>query len=958
MTEEIPALSTSEVDGLRRVASRLLRDVSAAEDVVQEAWLAARATGDMPESARRGFLTGVVRNLARNELRDRARRLAREQRAARIDVHGTTPSSLAAEQEVHRLLHEGVDSLEEPLASALRGRFFDNRSTAEMAQAGGMSESLIRHRIRTGLAQLRTRLGSTMGDTRTMGLALIGAFDWKGADASGRAAVAVAPVVPWVVGLKWMGAAALAVIAVLASAGGIGGSEPDPVPTSVEGLSGAELKVAVSERPTELPSVPSRQAATIHATEGDGGDSTADQAAGAIDSELSRTGRQLLRVRAVDRAGAPVAGAAVYQRDASGIERAATTGPDGIAELVVPSNLMALKTKSEAEYGLGLLARADSYAESEEYFVSNPSDRAEPVTLHLLGPNQTLRGVVFGSDGRPLGGALVAVDPLVIENGEKREPPFRPGPGGLMQRRLARTGVTDADGRFELRGLTQEAHGLLCTAAGHKPTQVYVGEAGNPEASCEVRMTLGGRVRGLVRDADGEPAVGAWVAVEPLGVAFGSTQRLQVGDDGRFDANHLAGGLVRFRAQLEGVGAAEQEIDVREGATRDVQLDLVAVRAFEVCLQDIDGKPLAGFGVGVRQGSTNWRAKTVATDADGIAMASDYPEGELEVLVFRRGYASPLASHKFVPDVGARMTLVCPREHAALGKLSGSVLVDSKGPPAQSRIRVKAFEQETIRTTPILDAAGRFEMLDLPPGKYEIRLETPSNGMADVATVELDGADWDLGVVDLTPLGTLSVDWGWPSSDVSIYRLAQVYLTDGGSCQALQIIAEGSAPPPKTFDVFEGDYGFVVRSPAGETIEIIRVRARAGFTQVFRIDESDWVPAAFDIELGSAPEQGVQLEVHALSVSIEEDRDLDALSEEELAERLSSDTLVHSLYSGNSREGIHRFGCDVDGKRRWILTAQAESGRRHTFAMPRCVARQSAWHRWTLGESGASLESK
>ena len=64
---------------LRGLARSLLRDAARADDVVQEAWLAAMRR---PHEVRdlRPWLVGVVRNLVRREKRSAARREAREQR--------------------------------------------------------------------------------------------------------------------------------------------------------------------------------------------------------------------------------------------------------------------------------------------------------------------------------------------------------------------------------------------------------------------------------------------------------------------------------------------------------------------------------------------------------------------------------------------------------------------------------------------------------------------------------------------------------------------------------------------------------------------------------------------------------------------------------------------------------------------------------------------------------------
>lgn len=962
MTNEIPALSNSEFAGLRRVAARLLRDASSAEDIVQEAWIAAAKSGSMPTEARRGILVGIVRNLARNELRDRSRRFAREQRAARHEALHAPSSSVVEEQEIHHLLHQGVESLEEPLASALRGRFFENRSTAELAETSGMSESLIRHRIRSGLKELRRRLGSSIGDTRAMGLALIGAFDWKPTDVAGRAAAtapaAPAAVVAWVAALKWAGAALLMIAVVLGLRSSLGASSADLDTASVDSptspgfipdaMGGLEEAIGTESRePATLESKVSHEdTPSPLEKEGERAPTTASKPA------------PVQPVRVIDHAGAPVPNADVFQRGSAGFEHAATTGPDGKANVVFTDNMLVAKASGRGGNGVGIVARAPSYAESTEYFIVAPPPGAAPVTLQLPGPGQTLTGRVFGIDGRPLAGALVVVDPLALENGENREPPFIPGPGGLLQRRLTHKAVTKDDGSFTLLGLTQTPHPILVTKAAHRPMQVYAGEADHAEAYCEVRMTSGGRVRGVVRNDVGEPAVGTLVYAEPLDVGFGVVREAETDQDGRFDLNHLGSGRTRLRAVADGVGVATANINVREAVEQSVQMNLAPMRWFEISLVDEAGEALAGFGVGISRPDLNWNSGIKATNTDGLARFVDFPDGELAVRILKRGIQSPLSSHVLQPSNEGSYVIVSPREHAALGKLSGNVLMNSKNPPALSRVRVNRLGFDSMMTTPILDASGRFEVRDLPQGTYELMLQTPSLGLIDMATIELTGADYELQLIDLAPTGKLSVEWGWQADEASTYRLIQRHSMDAGAHTYDHFIAQGSTPPPSEFHVLEGDYEFIVSDRDGAAIATTRIRVRPDFSQVLRLDRQGPLPGSFDIELASAADQRLRLEVHALDCSPEKDATLDSLPEAELERRLSDETHVHTLFSPGAHEGTHRFGCDVDAKRRWVFSTQLASGRRFTFLMPRPEPEQQAWYEWTLDAFGPRLATE
>src|SRR5262247_3293277 len=81
-----PAELTAHADGVRALALGLLGDAHAADDVVQDACVAAlqRPPGD--DVPPRAWFVAVVRNLARRTFRTRSRRDARERVSARREA--------------------------------------------------------------------------------------------------------------------------------------------------------------------------------------------------------------------------------------------------------------------------------------------------------------------------------------------------------------------------------------------------------------------------------------------------------------------------------------------------------------------------------------------------------------------------------------------------------------------------------------------------------------------------------------------------------------------------------------------------------------------------------------------------------------------------------------------------------------------------------------------------------
>ena len=70
----------------RTLARRLLRDAVRADDVVQDAWLASLQSPPRRGWGMKAWLAGVVRNRARNVVREEARRGNRERKVARAEA--------------------------------------------------------------------------------------------------------------------------------------------------------------------------------------------------------------------------------------------------------------------------------------------------------------------------------------------------------------------------------------------------------------------------------------------------------------------------------------------------------------------------------------------------------------------------------------------------------------------------------------------------------------------------------------------------------------------------------------------------------------------------------------------------------------------------------------------------------------------------------------------------------
>ncbi|MDA1267185.1 MAG: sigma-70 family RNA polymerase sigma factor, partial [Planctomycetota bacterium] len=150
----------AEMGWVRGLARRLLLDASRADDAAQEALT--RALSQPARSPRRGpalraFLATATRVIARDQRRSDRRRVHRERTAARGEALVSTLETVERRAAVRSLV-EAVEALDEPYRSAVRLRYLEQHSVAEVAAVTDAQPVTVRKRVSRGLAMLRGRL--------------------------------------------------------------------------------------------------------------------------------------------------------------------------------------------------------------------------------------------------------------------------------------------------------------------------------------------------------------------------------------------------------------------------------------------------------------------------------------------------------------------------------------------------------------------------------------------------------------------------------------------------------------------------------------------------------------------------------------------------------------------------------------------------------------------------------
>lgn len=163
MTDVPTAELLQDIAWLKRLATRLANDRDDADDLAQEAWIAAWRRQPDTERPIRAWLTKVVRDLAGMKLRGDRRRAARNVLAD--DTQGpAAPDELLAQVQLHQRLMKLVVELDEPYRSTIIGRFVEGRTSASIAQSLGIPAGTVRKRLHEALSRLRAGLDADVGD--------------------------------------------------------------------------------------------------------------------------------------------------------------------------------------------------------------------------------------------------------------------------------------------------------------------------------------------------------------------------------------------------------------------------------------------------------------------------------------------------------------------------------------------------------------------------------------------------------------------------------------------------------------------------------------------------------------------------------------------------------------------------------------------------------------------------
>lgn len=521
----------NEVGWLCRLARSLRRSSAAdADDLAQDALLAALRSRPAGDRSLRGWLATALRNLVRQGHRAAERRARRERAAAEPEALPSA-ADLVLRLHARRRVLDALEALAEPYRETLLLCYFEGLSPAAIAAKKGVPLPTVRSRLARGQAKLRERLDREFGAATSAWLLAVAPFS-SGSLLSVAAASTLAGVT--IVNAKL--AVAVAAVLVTGSAAVFWpSSAADPPPTA------PALPKKSAPGPAEAPALALAEEAAREVATATEAPSTPAGAAGAASPAdvIAVAAGQVL-----DCDGMPLGGFLVaFVADGAGGRERAIARSDGAGRFEVA--LPHLDGR--------LLAAEPGFV---TVFSTRPGGNGARDCLVVAAPAVAVAGAVVDAGGAPLANASVAVD---IPDAIRRRVP-----AALSRSRVETFEArSDGSGRFDLGvvpSLAEARINAVLTGYARRALPVPREAATDLEIVLERPATAGPILRGKVVDPTGAAVAGAFVSA---GRTTAETDSLGLFElPARFDPEESS---ARVFAVKEGFGPARAEAPLAGG---------------------------------------------------------------------------------------------------------------------------------------------------------------------------------------------------------------------------------------------------------------------------------------------------------------------------------------------------------------------------------------------------------
>jgi RNA polymerase sigma factor (sigma-70 family) len=809
---------------IQRLARRLVADPDAANDIVQETWLAALRNPPRLQGPPRAWLARVLLNFARQRGRGESRRSWREAETRRHEASVPSAQALAERADARALLVGRVLKLSEPFRSTVLLRYFGGLTSLEIGHRQEVPPGTVRWRLKRALERLRYELDREFGGDAEVGALALVALAGLSSDelyelqdsADGGTKVTLSSETLVAIG---MSAAALAATTLLVW-GGVG-MMGDPPSSGIVAAAG-----------------PTQETATL-----DGSARTSDRegltATNGVQEQVPALAdlHGAYDVTVVDKDGVPLAGAAVWVTEHSAAGRMHSergqTDSAGLYVFLPTSNELGAPLDFPKSGGRVTLNALASGRVASDFTHAVPAQPAQVRTIELVigGRDHTVLGIVQDASGAPIADAHVTV-------GERNLRLRANEQGDLLTSPVleARTG---ADGVFRVEHLPAGRHLIDVQADGYLNSSTWRETSANLTPQ-PIFLRLAGSITGTLLDDGGLPLAGVAIDHRPDSFeaarfrhlrASGPEAQARTAADGTYQLNAVPAGTASLWARGPTGRAANADVQVRAGEATEWSPRLEEASGVQLRLIGPSDEALAGWYIQIEGQPAYWRR--LLTDAQGRATLMDPPEKRMKLFVHApqiAGQSQRLPLRAGILTAPYKAVNVIRFKHLERpGSLSGK-LVDWNGAPfADAELFVRMIARGNIDSIPIDAATGAFEIQDMPSGKLELIAWCEGRGLTTLGSFSTAGAHLDVGALIPAAVGKLEIDWRWPNGgrDLEWHLIARTRI---GMKATLWAVAEGFGPPP-AFDLLPGDYGIRI-SRAGEIVQERLASVESGGTSV------------------------------------------------------------------------------------------------------------------------------
>ena len=729
------------IEGLARA---LARDEHTAQDLVQDAYVAALEHPPQSATPLRPWFAKVVRNAFLSRRRGEVASARKEAQASSSDV--------LARLESERLLFEALEALEEPLRSTLVARYLGRESAADIARRTNVPAASVRWRIQRGLERMRALLAER-GRERGKPLSALLAPLFPNA-LPGPAALITSSLTGWFAMQASMKIAAALLVAVT----GVGWwltrtperEEPrelaeapenvpaNPLPAPLAGPDAADATKRDARLPQALPT-PASSGVTALPT------------AGTLNTSAA------VEARLVDRRSHGVIG--TLSAIVAEHEMDSASDTDGRCRLEFAAI-------SEEHLPGHVIARAPNMA-TRFVDVNLAPNKTVALGELILEPGARASGVVLLPNGQPAAGArVVAAQPSSYEN---EATALRCGPD---EPELSPSTLCDSEGRFQLEGIPAERLFLWAGMHDMRWSHTSLLEF-EPLGSIEdIRLRLlplerEDHIAGIVLDPAGEPVPNARLRYRVSQGGATNLGNFAVDANGRFDERVRKSAPHDLTASdPDARFAAVVRVQVEPGELQLV-LQLGLVRAMTVEVVDGAGMAVSNFGASLMAPDGFSTLKRFAE--------ADHPDGRMQFDLSSSGVRLDIRARGFdIARLGPFDAQSAPELVRAvlvpLPGIQGRVVVGEK-PIGGAKLFLHRITwpgmsvnhngfisrlDPTVQATAESDADGRFFLTARESGDFALLVEAAGHARGEL---ELRNYEKDVGasgvLVPMVPGGAL-----------------------------------------------------------------------------------------------------------------------------------------------------------------------------------------------------------